>query len=113
MSKIDKHVIFIDLPIRFGDLAFGLISGSIRLPLVPAVGDSILFNFSGLDLSLREDDVFMGICRVQSRLISVDEGLENAIFYMDALTFMNKENAREVIRLFESQYALIGEEYDL
>lgn len=105
--------IFVDFSLSIGSSAFGRISGPMKVPIIPNIGDTISFDFHDLDLASVHEDGFAGISKVESRIIVPGKGVEAVVFGLEGLSVPSLEAAKALMSSFEVTYGLFGELYEL
>jgi hypothetical protein len=101
----------IDISLFTEDDAFGMISGEIEVPIMPQIGDVIVFDGQGADVVRHEAAFGMGPLEVTNRLISAASNGAVTVMLSD-IEVKTKEDARQVMAFFEDCYGLFGEPWD-
>lgn len=105
--------IFIDFSLMYENFAFGRVSGNIKVPFTPNIGDTISFDFHSLNLDSVHEDGFAGISKVESRMIVPGKGVEAVVFGLESFSVSSLEAAQALMLSFEETYGLFGEPYEL
>ncbi|RLQ85272.1 hypothetical protein [Notoacmeibacter ruber] len=105
-----KHTVYIDFSLFYENVAFGYVSGNIELIIIPQIGDSFSFNFTGIELpSDVPNSLFL---KVTNRIIPLVDDDIISISLDDAWLSSEKE-ARYTIEALEKKYNLFGNIYDV
>lgn len=104
--------IFVDFSLHTKTAAFGRVSGYLSLPLIPLIGDSLSFGFGGNGPHLPDGSIFSGICKVENRLIEIDGDIDCVILDLGVISLESDEDAKIVMRSFESEYNFSGERFE-
>lgn len=103
--------IFIDFSVFSETSAIGRVSGELKVPFQPCIGDTISFSFPDLELSSLSNDGFSGICVVESRILVPGEGFESVSFCLSSMHVRNSELAISLMKSLVSTYNLFIELY--
>lgn len=104
--------IFVDLSVSIESSAFGRISGTLEVPIIPNIGDAISFDFHDLDMNSIHDGGFAGISKVESRIIVPGKGVEAVVFGLEGFSVSSLAAAKDLMSSFEVTYGLFGEPYE-
>lgn len=97
---------FVDISVYTKDSAVGVLSGSMRFPVVPSVGDTISFDFPAEGYEISEMNSFLGMLRVQSRILRVGSDLTGIQIGLDDLIVQDAADAQIIMSFFEQKYDL-------
>jgi hypothetical protein len=99
--------IHIDISVFTDDGAYGKISGTIAVPVLPEIGDIIAFSKT---YGVSEVVAGVGTLGVRSRIIPVGE--QEVLIGLSDIKVETKTDAKEVMAAFEAAYGLFGEPWD-
>ncbi|MBU7589833.1 MAG: hypothetical protein KAF42_11525 [Sphingopyxis terrae] len=100
--------VHLDISLFTTNAAFGMISGSMRLPLIPQVGDVLSFRITRSVEAFCDTHPFTGLLRVTNRIISPD-GVSVAL---EDLTAATPGDAQSIIEIFEENHGLYGDVWE-
>jgi hypothetical protein len=98
--------VLVDLSVGTEARALGRLSGSLRLPLVPQIGDILTFSFP----AGTGEGEFSGVVRVTERLIPAN-GEETISISLSDIRVNTTDEADSVSKFFASYYKLFWEPY--
>jgi hypothetical protein len=101
-AMFDVHV---DISLFRPGAAFGMISGTLRLPVIPQTGDMLSFQMTRPVEALRGSLPFHGLLQVTDRIISSG----GVSVLLEDLTAATDDHARSIIKSLEDNHGLFGD----
>lgn len=102
------HEVPIDISLFTTNAAFGMISGSLHLPVIPQVGDTLSFRNTKPIEAFCGKLPFTGLLRVTHRIISSD----GVSVMLEDLTAATPSDAQSVIDMLEKNHGLFGDVWE-
>ena len=88
-----------------------MVSGEIRMPIVPQIGDVVTFDLEGADLVRHKAALTMDLIKVTDRLIQT--GADGVItIVLSDITAETREDALQIMAFFEDCHGLFGDRWD-
>ncbi|HMI18102.1 MAG TPA: hypothetical protein VK533_01025 [Sphingomonas sp.] len=103
--------VHIDFSIFTKEAAFGMISGSLTLPVAPQIGDAIAFRISKKVEAYLGQLPFGGYLRVTRRLIGADADL-GILLTLEDVTAATSDDAQRLVSALEESYGLFGDVWE-
>jgi hypothetical protein len=102
------HEVHVDISLFTTEAAFGMISGSLHLPVVPQVGDLLSFRSTRAVEASRGILPFTGLLRVTERIVSPD----GVSVMLEDLTVATPADAQSIIEMLEENHGLFGDVWE-
>ena len=103
--------VHVDISLFTKTAAFGMLSGSLNLPVIPQVGDVIAFRLLHNVDAYCDGIPFGGHLRVTTRIISPDAG-GGVLLVMEDLTAATSDDARLIMEMLAENYGLLGDVWE-
>jgi hypothetical protein len=100
--------VHVDISLFTSNAAFGMVSGSLHLPVIPQVGDAVSFRITKPVEALCGALPFNGLLRVTHRIISSD-GVSLALEDVTAATL---GDAQLIVEMLEENHGLFGDVWE-
>ena len=97
--------VHIDISLFTTTAAFGMISGTLPLPVVPQVGDTLSFRITRSVEAFCDTLPFNGLLRVTNRIISSD----GVSVILEDLTAATPADAQSIIEILQENHRLFGD----
>jgi len=91
--------------------AFGNITGSIELAVVPQSGDTIVFDFPVGGVTV-DSSLFNGVMKVTDRILSANSGADGVSISLNDIVVGTEEDAATVARYLEKGFNLFATIYN-
>jgi hypothetical protein len=103
--------VHVDISVFTEHESVGMISGEIEFPIVPQIGDIVIFGPQGADLVRHKAAIPIELIKVTDRLIH--SGADGGITIMlSDITAKTKEDALQIMAFFEDCHGLFGDRWD-
>ena len=101
---MNSYSVYIDISIHLPETAYGRLSGSIRVPIIPVRGDLVIFDFFGKEVILSNDTYFSFSGEVQGRVIGANRDSGAVTLILERIFALNASDAEVVTSAFEAYY---------
>lgn len=100
-----------DFSIFTKEAAFGMISGSLTLPVAPQIGDAIAFRIPKKIEAYRDQLPFGSYLLVTRRIIGADPDL-GILLTLEDVTAATSDDAQRLVAILEESYGLFGDVWE-